>query len=336
VRGREHGDHSLRREGIQGGQGFDRVGGAVVDARKEVVVGSRASGRVAGPSARMPEIGRARAPRGLVFVHVPKAGGTTLRRIIRRQYPAGSIFDAPTSPPFGLPPADASGLRVIQGHVPYGAHLHLPVRADYITMLREPVDRIVSLFYYIRGHREHSLHAELRRMSLADFVASGHPETRNHQCRLVSGRLDDFTSATLALARENLATRFAVFGTEERFDESLLLFRRRLGWGSVFYQRENVTRVRPAVAELPEDVAEMICEASALDVALYAFARERLDAALAAHPPEFAAELRRFRRANRVYGVLAAGARTAGRAAPAGARRWARGALDAVRDRLRP
>ena len=223
--------------------------------------------------------------RGLIFLHLPKTGGTTLRGIVRRQYPRGVICETPPTPFFDLPAAERAKVRVLQGHVPFGAHEWLAVPVDYVTMLREPVDRLVSLYHYARRKPGNPLHPLARALSLHDFAASGHPETLNHQTRMLSGRIGDFTPAALAPAQENLATRFACFGTHARFDESVLLFRRRLGWGNVLYLRENVTRGRPAVADVPPATLDLIRERNALDVELYAFASARLDEILAAERP---------------------------------------------------
>jgi hypothetical protein len=269
--------------------------------------------------------------RGLIFLHLPKTGGTTLRSIVRRQYPRGVICETPPTPCLDLPAAERARVRVLQGHVPFGAHAWLAVPVDYVTMLREPVDRLVSLYHYARHKPGNPLHPLARALSLRDFAASGHPETLDHQTRLLSGRMDDFTPAALALAQENLATRFACFGTHARFDESLLLFRRRLGWGNVHYLRENVTQERQALADVPRSTLDLIRERNALDVELYAFASARLDEILAAQPPGFREELRRFQRRNAVYGVVVGGARRAFRTLPAPVRRLARRGLDALR-----
>jgi hypothetical protein len=269
--------------------------------------------------------------RALVFVHVPKAGGTTLRRIIRRQYRPGSIHDVPPGSPPEIPPGAGARIRVLQGHIPYGSHHVLALPADYVTILRDPVDRVASLYYYARSRPSHEMYAWTQRASLAEFAAGGHPETLNHQCRLISGRLDDFTGATLAPAMDNLARRFACFGIHERFDESLLLFRRRLSWGSVLYLRENVTSGRPPAHGLDPAAVRRIRERNAFDQELYDHALALFDARVAGQPAEFRHELERFRRANRVYGVVSRGIRSVSGAAPGPVRRWARRTLDAVR-----
>jgi hypothetical protein len=177
--------------------------------------------------------------RALIFIHIPKTAGSTLRPIMDRHYPRHSICKLDFLPrdldAFMQTPADTrSRIRVLQGHFPYGLHEQLSVPADYLTLIREPVDRIISMYYWIRGNEQHVLHRMVRSMSLEDFAGSGFDIATNHQTSLISGLKSDQPGA-LAVARDHLQNRIAAFGLNERFDESLLLFKKRLGWKHVFY-----------------------------------------------------------------------------------------------------
>ena len=59
--------------------------------------------------------------------------------------------------------------------VPFGLHDYLP-RSDaaYVTILRNRVDRMVSIYYYALRRPEWALHAEIKRwqLSLHDFFLS--------------------------------------------------------------------------------------------------------------------------------------------------------------------
>ena len=88
--------------------------------------------------------------RGLIFLHVPKTAGSTLRPIIDRHYAAGVICKLDVLPRdleifLNLPEQPRSKIRVLEGHLQFGLHEHLSVPVDYVTMLRDPVDRIISM-----------------------------------------------------------------------------------------------------------------------------------------------------------------------------------------------
>lgn len=64
----------------------------------------------------------------VIFLHIPKAAGTTLHRILERHYPPSAIFsigaDAHASiREFkALSEAERAAIRLFRGHMPYGLH----------------------------------------------------------------------------------------------------------------------------------------------------------------------------------------------------------------------
>ena len=207
--------------------------------------------------------------------------------------------------------------------MPFGLHKYLSVPATYITMLREPVDRVISHYYFARKNPAHYLHQEVisKRMTLADFVGSGlSTELTNDQTRLISGvervntRLLDgrerrtlrastepVTREILEIAKENLREHFAAVGLFTCFDESLLLFKKVLGWNNVYYVRLNVTQDRPAKRQVPTLERALIEKYNEMDVELYEFARARFEEAIREMGAGFKSELRSFQRKNRLY-----------------------------------
>lgn len=246
--------------------------------------------------------------RGLIFLHMMKAAGTTLRTIIARQYPPRVMHVVERADLFcKLPEQSRARIRVLQGHMPFGLHQHLSVPADYITVLRDPVDRLISLYYWAQTPRGGELYEKIRGMSLLDFADSGLPLTLNQQTRFISGLTKDHSAKALETARNNLLVHFAAFGLSERFDESLILFKWRLGWENIFYAKQNVTKGRPSKREVPDSVIDLMRKNNALDVELYAFAQQTFDETIAVQDPSFPDAVRRFQRVNRVYGKFAEG-----------------------------
>ena len=52
---------------------------------------------------------------------------------------------------------------MFKGHMTFGLHEVLPQTATYITVLRDPVDRVISAFYFMRNYKLHPLYWKLRR-----------------------------------------------------------------------------------------------------------------------------------------------------------------------------
>jgi hypothetical protein len=233
--------------------------------------------------------------RPVVFVHLPRTGGTTLTLIVTRQFPAalsfafdGADMDGSLARYRALPEHRRRALRLITGHVPFGIH-EIVGLGDYVTMLRDPVERVISMYEYILRRPAHFLHDRVVAMDLAEYVETGvHPDARNGQCRLLSGEPHEAATCVgevdlLERAWRNLES-FVAVGLTERFDESLLLYRDRLGWERLSYGCENVLAGRPSAATFPAEVLEVVRQHNTLDLELYARVRTRFDEALATVP----------------------------------------------------
>jgi Galactose-3-O-sulfotransferase len=252
---------------------------------------------------------RPAANRCIIFLHLPKTGGVTLRRTLKWKYSPDLLsFETLTKPAESLgevPLSRRRSTRVLSGHLHYGVHDYFPQRCEYITLLREPIARVVSYYYYILGHPKHWRHAELVRsgMSLDEFVRTS-PERgiENDQTRMLSGRgAGELVAGTLGRSALDEAKRnldsFLVVGLTERFDESFILIRRALGWKLPMYVSANVsTRPKPA----SETALESIRHRNELDLELYEYARGLLSAAIERQGESLRREVAVFRTLNRV------------------------------------
>jgi hypothetical protein len=203
-----------------------------------------------------------------------------------------------------LPEAERLAPRMILGHTVFGLHEAVPRPVTYITMLRTPVSLVLSQYSFVRRTEGHRHHRDAMSMTLEEYIRSGLvQEMNNSQTRaLVGAGAVDVPYGTnppdlLAQAKRNVEQHFRVVGLTERFDESLIMLKQGFGWNRINYVRANVARRR----EQPSPEALALIEAmNELDIELYRWAEERFQAAIDGSP-EFAAELARFRRSNRMY-----------------------------------
>lgn len=249
----------------------------------------------------------------LIFLHIYKAAGTTLRKIIESNYDPSTVYTVSIAERKSFSRfrelAGRERFAVIQGHVRFGLHELVPRPTTYLTMLRDPIDRVLSDYYFILRAPIHPLYKRvaLGNVTLRDYVSSKMSlSVDNGQVRVLCGEPDvaygDCPRAMLEEAKHNLEDYFSVVGLAERFDESAVLMKRTFGWKMPLYVRHNVTKDRPHKERIPEDVLRLIEEQNALDIELYRFASGLFEKALGEQSNSFKAELLAFKCANAMYG----------------------------------
>jgi hypothetical protein len=229
-----------------------------------------------------------KAQKTIIFLHIPKAAGTTLSRVFLANYRRDETFtidgvrgEESTKQFIDMSADEKRKIRLLQGHMVFGLHKHLVSPFSYITILRNPIDRVVSHYYYVLREPKHYLYNEVvsRRMNLQDYVGSGiSTELNNDQVRLIAGIDDQIpfgccTRTNLEQAIGNLRKYFEVVGISERFDESLLLLKKKLGWhGMPLYRKTNVTKGRPRIDQITRKGLKTIEKMNELDMELYEYA----------------------------------------------------------------
>lgn len=226
--------------------------------------------------------------RTIVFTHVPKTGGTTLdhvfgaaaaitkhrwRRLRMKSLNTGPrserlqrLLDFETVAPSILDDAD-----YLTGHFQFGIHRCLKRPCLYVTLLRDPVARLLSnlRFGFDRGNWP-------RDASLESIIKSGRM-LDNIQTRQLAGIADrevPCTAETLVLALKNLRQNYAIVGLTERFDETLKALITLLGWPDIAYSDRQVSQV-PADGEMEAKARTEAERLFSYDMELYAEAASR-------------------------------------------------------------
>ena len=249
----------------------------------------------------------------LIFLHIMKTAGTTLFKIVEQQYPEDSIFHyVPMRAGKRLddlnqwPQEQRDRLRFFHGHGCYGTHESLNKPSRYITMLRHPVKRVVSLYYFIHHNPKRSTPPEGHCPTLTSYMDAGLFAVDNAQTRAIAGKAAaDFpygecTAELLDIAKQNLA-QFLAVGTTERFDESLLVFRYVLGLDNILYARTNENTRKPKIEDIdPKEIA-LVKSFNQLDEELYLYANQLLDEKIQQIGEQFPIEFQFFQYVNRQY-----------------------------------
>ena len=234
------------------------------------------------------------------FVHVHKAAGTSLLLRLRRHFRPEQIYPddsdvaarrdseqlallGPTmlvSHLLERYPVRRDEIALVAGHFPVRTTELLGDRFTTITLVREPVERILSS---LRHHREHVPADRDRPLEeLYDDPYRFHGMLHNHLVKMFSlspaemrvgdgmvTHVKDFTETRLGDAKTRLAA-VDVLGLHDRVDDLCDDLQARFGWNLGAPVHANVTEPVPVA----ESFRRRIAADNAADAELYELARE--------------------------------------------------------------
>jgi len=184
-----------------------------------------------------------------------------------------------------------------------------------MTMLRDPVQRVLSYYRFIRSASQHASHERFQALDLRDIFNDPKDSmpVRNHQTRLfgrdfnVQARRQyllneqsdsdpakppfEASPTSLKLAQRRISN-LSFVGLTERFQESLQLLCYSFGWVMPkTYEKMNVTPKPKKRAQESEAILTMIRNANIDDQALYDHASALFNSRYAAMREEIARQL---------------------------------------------
>ncbi len=231
-------------------------------------------------------------PRKLLFDHIPKCGGSSLNAYLEMNYLRRKTFSIDGSNTAAsvdkfknLSQHKRHGYDLVKGH---GAHELL----DYVhpeclkvTVLREPVDRIISHYYYAKRTRAHYLYTKIHRseMSLEDYATSDlSDELRNRYTTSFSGlEVNDAEQSpgeSITKAVDVALKRYDIIGLLGNFSLFTETLRNRANLRYEYQNRKvNVSQERPSVNNVEQSTISKIEQVNHLDVAVYRKIKDAID-----------------------------------------------------------
>jgi hypothetical protein len=228
--------------------------------------------------------------RQLLFNHIPKTGGVTLRIILNRVYGEENLFliqstDIGASLKLfsSLSREETAHFAVVVGH---GAELFLPFLDDpfRITILREPVALFLSQYYYLNNTENAGFYEEVNRLDnieeyLAFAIENGQD---NLMTRYLSGSVRFLADPALTIpsmlkegdyllqAAINSLNEYDAIIDLDCFDAGIFTMAGKLGWKKIpLYRPANRNRKNPGHSALSKGFHERLKEALKWDIALY-------------------------------------------------------------------
>lgn len=253
----------------------------------------------------------------IIFTHIPKTAGVTLNSIIKKNYQESEIFHGTfvsSLSQFAETILAQQQAKMIAGHIGFGFHRLLSRPCNYITMLREPLERTCSEYNYYHEHYRNAnnlipipdLNIELPAISWEDFCQKVSP---NLMTRYLSGiefeyqlKMNSYLGFSLAKilnrdnslqeyfeyppqkmlekAKKNLKNNYLIFGLTEKFEDSLKLFESQLSWQDIKYNALNKSNKPTSLESFTEQQINYARKSNELDIELYQYAQNLFESKL--------------------------------------------------------
>lgn len=223
-----------------------------------------------------------------LFLHIQKTAGTSLIELARKHYGTDLTSHGDC---WGHAPEAFSAVRFVSGHIGYDfAKSLIPGRFSF-TFLRDPADRILSLYYFCRKRdpAEFKIYECAHYLDLDLFLEAGFSNPwikkniwNNQVWQLAHGyahiderTINDFgEEELLTLAKEHLKS-LSYVGFTETFDSDAAAVMAALALPELKQMpRLNDSPDRPCVTELSPYTQSLLGELTLLDRKLYDYAWE--------------------------------------------------------------
>jgi hypothetical protein len=247
---------------------------------------------------------RPTAPGVLIHLHIPKTGGTSLNSMVQHGFRDDEVLGITVFGSSGTEQRDGLGLarheyfrqqlasyspdelrriRYVTGHLPVGLHSAFDRPVKYFTVIRHPVDRVISEFFF-RIQQNNPTLKDGNPLRFEEYVESHHDvHSSNYQVRALSGCPEleaervEVESRHLEKAKRNIEEYFLTAAPLEGMTEVALLVRRIYGWPMrrLLTEYKAKTRRKPRVNDIQPRLAKVIEERNTYDLELYEWVGKR-------------------------------------------------------------
>jgi hypothetical protein len=165
-------------------------------------------------------------------------------------------------------------IQIVYGHLSFGVHQVLEVSPYYATIVRDPVERVVSQYRHLARDLASTFYPLISSgLSMKDFVAGRYTQmTNNHMTRIlagppIDGGFIDLAPELLERAKSNIRRYFAIVGTCDQLEDAVREFANRFAWRN--HRIPTLNAAPEAFNGIDDLTRDVIVEHNRVDIALY-------------------------------------------------------------------
>lgn len=206
--------------------------------------------------------------------HIPKAGGTSIIRFFEKIHGTEFCYrhearDSKTNT--HIPPIDdlsldqRQKLKFLAGHFWYGKHRLFNKPYRYISVVRDPLEKIVSAYYFNKQSGRPDLKKEAQALSLDDYIKKRLKTTtfKSQQTKFICGSED------LSIAESILEKEYLMVCTTPQLSQGIDYLARYFGQPNIKAGWQNETKNKPSSFFIEKETMEEFQEAMHVDYTLF-------------------------------------------------------------------
>jgi hypothetical protein len=233
---------------------------------------------------RLGTLARKRNPKvRLTFLHLPRTGGTAITQdILFRNFRHGHWCHVNYGPdmqvlsgahdPLSWTERKRQRISLLAGHMPFGFAEHFPGPSEYVTLLRDPIARVVSDYFFCRQNPTNPAYPFANKLPLVEFVARGYGSSQNCYAQWLSnaafGARFGSEEEILDAALKNLS-QFSLIGITEQFDLSIEHICKRYDLVTYPVNEVNKNAATPEGRSISDEEIQVVRGHNLLDLAIY-------------------------------------------------------------------
>ncbi|MCH8488472.1 MAG: sulfotransferase family protein [Oceanicaulis sp.] len=213
----------------------------------------------------------------IIFNHIPKTGGTSIIKMFREVYGEDKCFrhrrrdsktDKYTPAITSVDRADLDAYKFVAGHFFYGNHKLFDARVKYISVVRDPLERLISDYYFNRRIGRADRKEMARSMSLEDYIVFklGKPNsnmTSSSQVKYVSAK------ETFIEAAEVIRQNYFCICTMPQLNDMQGLLARAIGRPDLAPRHDNKSKDKRPMPSISPEIVDQLMDRFAEDIKLY-------------------------------------------------------------------